>query len=176
MMSANFKYFFCRIEYRCLRINTQVKNLQLQYYLYTVNSLYSIVCIRHIEALIKIQHSCIFFQVNLFPHWTFQVGRLGSRSFWSRGHMQWSCSRPGFLALSVSSASPRNRRFAPLGFYCIPTYCLVSVYRPVRAVDQFDRWLNSFWHHIFQPPIQRNSCCHIFAILIWFFRDQFFFL
>ena len=29
MMSANFKYFFCRIEYRCLRINTQVKNLQL---------------------------------------------------------------------------------------------------------------------------------------------------
>ena len=45
---------------------------------------------------------------------------------------------PGF-----SSLSHRNRRFAPLSFYWIPTYCLVSVYRPVRAVDQFNHWLNS---------------------------------
>ena len=49
---------------------------------------------------------------------------------------------PRVLALRVTSASPRNRRFTP--FYCIPTYYLVSVYRPVRAEDQFDRWLNSF--------------------------------
>ena len=53
---------------------------------------------------------------------------------------QWSCSHPGFLTLRVTSASPRNRRFAPLGSSCIPTYC------QVRAVDQFDRWRNSFWH------------------------------
>ena len=54
-----------------------------------------------------------------------------------------SCSHPEFLALRVTSALPRNGRFAPLGFYWIPTYCLVSVYRPVRAVDQFIHWLNS---------------------------------
>ena len=45
---------------------------------------------------------------------------------------------PGVLALRVTSASPRNRCFTPLGFHCIPTYCLVSVYRPVRAV-----WISS---------------------------------
>ena len=39
---------------------------------------------------------------------------------------QWSCSHPGCLALRVTSASPQNRRFAPLGLYWIPTYCLVS--------------------------------------------------
>ena len=51
---------------------------------------------------------------------------------------QWSCSRPGFLVLRVTSASPRNRRFAPLGFYWILTYCLVSVYHPVR-----EQWISS---------------------------------
>ena len=59
---------------------------------------------------------------------------------------QWSCCHPGCQALCVTSASPRNRRFTPLGFYWIPTYCLVSVYRQVRAVDQFNHWLNSIWH------------------------------
>ena len=53
---------------------------------------------------------------------------------------------PGCLALRVTSASPRNSPFAPLGFYWIPTICLVSVYYPVRAVDHFNHWLNSSWH------------------------------
>ena len=34
------------------------------------------------------------------------------------------------LSPGVSDASPRNGRFAPLGFYWIPTYSLISVYRP----------------------------------------------
>ena len=71
---------------------------------------------------------------------------------------QWSCFRRGFLALRVTSASPRNRHFDPLGFYWIPTYCLVSVYRPVRAVDQFNHWLNSTWHRWF-----REEGCHYFC-------------
>ena len=59
---------------------------------------------------------------------------------------KWSCCHPGCLALRVTSASPRNRRFAPLGFYWIPTYCLISVYHPVRAEDEFNHWLYSTWH------------------------------
>ena len=62
---------------------------------------------------------------------------------------QWSYSHPGWQALRVTSASPRNCRFTPLGFYWIPTYCLISVYRPVRAVDQFNHWLNSSWQRLF---------------------------
>ena len=66
---------------------------------------------------------------------------------------QWLCSHWGWLVLRVTSATPRNRRFAPLGFYCIPTYCLISVYHPVRAADQFIHWLNSSW----QPVICARS-------------------
>ena len=59
------------------------------------------------------------------------------------GHSDHAVCYPGCLALRVTSASPRSRRFAPLGFYWILTYCLISVYRPVRAVEQFNHWLNS---------------------------------
>ena len=64
--------------------------------------------------------------------------------------------------LRVTSASPWNRRFAPLCFYWIPTYCLLSVYRPVRAVDQLDRWLDSFRHH----TIHTHYTLHIIPIHI----------
>ena len=71
--------------------------------------------------------------------------QLGSRSFWSIGHNDHALAR-GDWRFGSSSASPRYRRFAPLGFYWIQTYCLISVYSPVRTVDQFNHWLNSTWH------------------------------
>ena len=69
---------------------------------------------------------------------------------------KWSCCHSGCLALRVTSPFPRNRRFAPLGFYWIPTYFLISVYRLVRAVEQFNHWLNSTWH---RPGSQTRNAC-----------------
>ena len=75
------------------------------------------------------------------------IGQLGTRLFRATGHSDHAVTRGVWRF-----ASPRNRRFAPLGFYWIPTYCLISVYHPVRAEDQFNHWLNSTWHQFFDPP------------------------
>ena len=88
-----------------------------------------------------------------------------SRSFWSSGHSDHALTRQ-WLALRVTSASPRNRSFTPLGFYWIPASCLDSVYHPVRAVDQFNHWLNLIWHPLmyrcslkvyYIPSLQRTT-------------------
>ena len=68
--------------------------------------------------------------------WSYCLIGPGTRSFWTTGHSDHAHTRGDW-------------RFAHLGFYWIPTYRLVSVYRPVRAVDQFNHWLNSSWH---RPP------------------------
>ena len=67
----------------------------------------------------------------------------GTRSFLTTGHSDHALTRGDW-------------RFAPLGFYWIPTYCLISVYRPVRAVDQFNHWLNSTLHRHLISPISHH--------------------
>ena len=78
---------------------------------------------------------------------------------------QCSCCHPGCLALCVTLALPRYLRLAPLSFYWIPTYCLISVYRPVRAVDQFNHWLNSTLHH--NQQWYAASCAMLYSYVMY---------
>ena len=67
------------------------------------------------------------------------------------------CFEAKFGDTLVTTVLARNRPFAPLGFYWIPTNCLINVYHPVRAVDQFNHWLNSTW-----PFFARKLCMYNF--------------
>ena len=67
--------------------------------------------------------------------------KTGTRTLWTTGHSDHAVTRGVW-------------RFAPLGFYWIPTYCLVSV----RAMDQFNHWLNSSWQR-FKYCTVHYTCC-----------------
>ena len=66
--------------------------------------------------------------------------------------LPWLLLVPGLFEqpVTVIMLSPRvSGASGHLGFYWIPTYCLICVYHPVRAVDQFNHWLNSTWHLLY---------------------------
>ena len=82
--------------------------------------------------------------------------------------LPWLLLVPGLFEqpVTVIMLSPRvSGASGHLGFYWIPTYCLICVYHPVRAIDQFNHWLNSTWHRFclnpssLIPPLSPSPQC-----------------